>query len=557
MAATTIALVATVVALAWVLIATGNATSDVRRGVAVLDAARTTGAALEADVHAVETYAGRGLPRDRDRARAAALELADRTRSLATAAPATAGALADLARAYVARDRALLAVTADTDAAATHRTLALQSATAAKIGDRLQTAEAAASARITAAAARVDDARTALVTLVLAGAALAAVLVSLVRRRARHRRGADRGELVAAHVALLDPLTGLGNVRAFHDTLERTVDEHPARPVVCLVRLDIDGMRAANDRDGHRAGDDRLLAVAAAIRACAGAIDAFRTGGDEFALVLPDTPDWTGFRIVQRIQEHLAAGGETTVSAGIATSGATVGRDALAHRSSIALLVARRSPGRALIYAPDLDAVARPVAREARRDRVHAVATALAHAVDAKDAYTRSHCQTVSALAALIAASLGLDGERIEKVRLAGLLHDVGKIGIADSILQKPSRLTDEEFEIMKTHATLGERIVDGAGLHEVAGWVRHHHERPDGKGYPDGLFGSAIPLESRIILVADAFEAMTSDRPYRDGGADHAAIAELERHAGTQFDPDCVAALVRHLREEPVADAA
>jgi putative nucleotidyltransferase with HDIG domain len=170
--------------------------------------------------------------------------------------------------------------------------------------------------------------------------------------------------------------------------------------------------------------------------------------------------------------------------------------------------------------------------------------------VDAKDSWTRSHCETVSELCAAVAAELELPPDRIEKLRLAGLLHDVGKIGVPDSILQKPSQLTEAEFETMKTHSQLGHSIVSGAGLAEEAHWILHHHERPDGRGYPDGLTADQIPLESRIILVADAFEAMTSDRPYRAAQPASAALNELHRHSGTQFDPRCVAALERSLTE-------
>src|SRR5204862_5520119 len=137
----------------------------------------------------------------------------------------------------------------------------------------------------------------------------------------------------------------------------------------------------------------------------------------------------------------------------------------------------------------------------------------------------------------------------------------VGKIGVPDAILNKPAALTDEEFEQMKRHSLLGCDIVEAAEMHDEARWVRHHHERFDGGGYPDGLAGEEIPLESRIILVADAFEAITSDRPYRVGRSAEDALAELTRHSGTQFDPACIDALQPALAiaalEAPTADAA
>jgi HD-GYP domain-containing protein (c-di-GMP phosphodiesterase class II) len=140
-------------------------------------------------------------------------------------------------------------------------------------------------------------------------------------------------------------------------------------------------------------------------------------------------------------------------------------------------------------------------------------------------------------------------------MRLAGLLHDVGKIGVPDAILTKPTLLTEGEYEQMKRHSILGEEIVAAAGLTTEARWIRHHHERYDGTGYPDRLAGEDIPLQSRIILAADAFEAMTSDRPYRKAPGRDFAIAELTRHAGTQFDPRIVQALCRALESPPDAD--
>jgi HD-GYP domain-containing protein (c-di-GMP phosphodiesterase class II) len=196
----------------------------------------------------------------------------------------------------------------------------------------------------------------------------------------------------------------------------------------------------------------------------------------------------------------------------------------------------------------------RPASSPGRRttaDSEHAtrsLAGALALAVDAKDHYTRGHCQAVSTLCGVIETELGFAPEEVSRIRLAGLLHDVGKIGIPDAILNKPAELTGEEYEQMKTHSALGHGIVLAANMPNEANWVLHHHERIDGAGYPDGLAGMDIPLESRVIHVADAFEAMTSDRPYRDGLGEGAAVEELRRNADTQFDSRIVAALLRVL---------
>ena len=160
----------------------------------------------------------------------------------------------------------------------------------------------------------------------------------------------------------------------------------------------------------------------------------------------------------------------------------------------------------------------------------------------------------MSQLCAVIAAELGLDRDRVARVRLGGLLHDVGKIGVPDAILNKPAALTDAEFELMKRHSLLGGDIVEAADMHEESRWVRHHHERYDGTGYPDGLAGDDIPLESRIILVADAFEAMTSTARTASRRVRSSRVAELQRNAGTQFDPRVVDALCRALDREASA---
>jgi len=241
----------------------------------------------------------------------------------------------------------------------------------------------------------------------------------------------------------------------------------------------------------------------------------------------------------------------------VAESWPGASKDALLGRADLALREAKRSHRGVLTYSPDMEMAEQPAESDADGDRRHAttLATSLARAVDAKDSYTHSHCETVAELCALMAQHLGLDPERLARVRLAGLLHDVGKIGVSDTILHKPGPLTDEEFDVMKTHSTLGAHIVSAAELTQEAEWIRHHHERMDGCGYPARLDGEEIPLESRIIMVADAFEAITATRPYRAARSVGEALLELERHAGSQFDPRCVAALRAILRDQLTID--
>jgi HD-GYP domain-containing protein (c-di-GMP phosphodiesterase class II) len=170
----------------------------------------------------------------------------------------------------------------------------------------------------------------------------------------------------------------------------------------------------------------------------------------------------------------------------------------------------------------------------------------LARIIDARDPYVGGHANKVADYAAAIAAELGMETERIEPLRQAGFLHDIGKIGVSEQVLHKPAKLTREEYEYVKTHAPLGgELLMMCRGLRHLAPFVRHHHERWDGTGYPDRLAGEKIPLEARILAVCDAAEAMASDRPYRKGMSPDEVIDEVRRCAGTQFDPRVARAFV------------
>jgi diguanylate cyclase (GGDEF)-like protein len=357
---------------------------------------------------------------------------------------------------------------------------------------------------------------------------------ALVLVRARRQEVARLSQ-----IAVTDPLTGLRNHRAFQEDLARELQRVGRSGVpMALVMLDLDGLKAVNDQFGHQAGDERIQGLADAIRSSRRATDVgYRIGGDEFAVILPGSRALGALEFAGRVRA-LAA-----VTVGIAEATELRPRDDVLREADLALIGAKRLGQAAAVYGPDFE-----LAETEQEHDDSTLASALALAVDAKDSYTRSHCQTVSQLCAVIAAELGLHGERVARIRLAGLLHDVGKIGVPDAILNKPSALTDAEFEVMKRHSLLGGDIVEAAEMHDEARWVRHHHERFDGTGYPDALAGDGIPLESRIILVADAFEAMTSDRPYRKAPGVEFAVAELQRHAGTQFDPDAVSALCRAL---------
>jgi putative nucleotidyltransferase with HDIG domain len=169
----------------------------------------------------------------------------------------------------------------------------------------------------------------------------------------------------------------------------------------------------------------------------------------------------------------------------------------------------------------------------------------IAQQLDMRDEGTSRHCQTVACYAEKIARELGLDEDVVESVRLAGLLHDVGKIGIDGAIVAKPGSLDPREWIEMQNHPRIGASILEDAGLDDIREWILAHHERPDGTGYPRGLSDDEIPLEAKILAVADAYEAMTNDRCYRRAIGPGRAVAELRRHAGTQFDEGVVEAFL------------
>jgi diguanylate cyclase (GGDEF)-like protein len=378
----------------------------------------------------------------------------------------------------------------------------------------------------------------------------------ILRRYRRMRRSMLAAEITRlSEMVITDPLTGLRNHRAFHEDLE--VQWHLAASAtepLALVLLDVDKLKATNDTHGHQAGDDQLRALGEAIMSSKGERDlAYRIGGDKFAVVLPALSEWGAFELAQRLHAALVHrdGLRLRARAGISQALELRTKDTLIRDADRALLSAKRSGQAIVLFTPEMEQLAQSALIEENERHTRTLASALALAVDAKDSYTQSHSETVSNLCAAIGDELGLAPDRIRLLRIGGLLHDVGKIGIPDAILRKPAKLTAEEFELMKTHTILGENIILAAEMPKRASWVRHHHEHINGCGYPDGLAGEEIPIEARVIHVADAFEAMISDRPYRKAPGQKFAIEELCRHCDTQFDRDVVEALLRVLGSE------
>jgi putative nucleotidyltransferase with HDIG domain len=245
---------------------------------------------------------------------------------------------------------------------------------------------------------------------------------------------------------------------------------------------------------------------------------------------------------IQRVSNDRA--GKRTLSIGVTESTSTEGSRALLHQADVALYQAKRGKLLAVTYHDGLEPLQARAEPAGPSEQQQALATTLADAVDSKNGGVRDHSQIVAELCVAVASRLGIRGDRLERLRIAGLLHDVGKIGVSDVLLTKPGVLGPDERLEIEVHVTVGHSVLEAAGLEEEAAWVLHHHERYDGAGYPAGLAGEEIPLESRIMAVADAFEAMTSSRPYRDALTPAQALVELARNAGTQFDSRCIQAL-------------
>jgi diguanylate cyclase (GGDEF)-like protein/putative nucleotidyltransferase with HDIG domain len=355
--------------------------------------------------------------------------------------------------------------------------------------------------------------------------------------------------------AATDPLTGLANHRAFHQRLREELSRALRHErALTLVLVDIDHFKAVNDSLGHERGDVVLAAVAATLADGARAEDVLaRLGGDEFALLMPETTEAQALAAIERTRRAIATIGlegglSVSVSAGICGIEHAQDADNLVRLADGALYWSK-AHGRDAACVYDADVVRElsisERAEQLQRSRALVGIRALARAIDAKDQSTREHSQRVAELACAIARGLQWREDRVALLEEAALVHDVGKIGVPDAVLLKPGRLTDDEYEQIKRHAALGAQMVEDVLLPEQVAWIRAHHERPDGRGYPDALTADAIPDGAAILAVADAFDVMTATRIYSPARSREDALAECERLVGEQFAPAPVAALL------------
>jgi diguanylate cyclase (GGDEF)-like protein len=364
----------------------------------------------------------------------------------------------------------------------------------------------------------------------------------------------------------VDPLTELLNHRAFKERLDQEVVRcHESGAPLSMLLIDVDEFKQFNEVHGHSAGDEILRGIARALEAATPEYAAkSRYGGEEFAIVLPNADLQTAESFAEAVRSMVSLTLKAvTVSVGCSTLGAGTGNpESLILASELALNRAKQL-GRNRVCrfdsVPGADQTHDPYQlHKFLQDASLSTIQALAAAVDAKDTYTQGHSQRVAQYAADLATYVGRSQAEIDLIYRTGTLHDVGKIGVPDAILKKPDKLTDEERAVMETHPVLGEVIVRKAPqLEDTLPGVRHHHERWDGRGYPDGLAGERIPYMARVLALADTYDAMTSDRPYRKGLAVDFALNEIEKGAGSQFDPDLAPAFVAMMRAGQLQKAA
>ncbi|MDX6684853.1 MAG: hypothetical protein QOF86_981 [Baekduia sp.] len=376
--------------------------------------------------------------------------------------------------------------------------------------------------------------------------------------------GVANGREQLVRQATTDGLTGLCNHRAFHDLLraEAARSDRYGRSVAIVV-LDLDGFKGVNDRHGHQAGDQLLQAVARALETVVRRTEVVaRLGGDEFALLLPETDLEGAHATAERVRATVealpaAAAHGVTASAGAADLGQAESADEMIRLADGALYWSKvHGRNRVATYDPERTEALSAQERAERLARTHALGAVrvLARLVDLKDPSAHRHSERVAELAVLLAEELGWPEERRALLRDAALVHDVGKVAIPDGLLSKPGALTGSEYEQVKHHAPAGAQIAAEALDPEQIDWIRHHHERPDGGGYPDGLAEAAISEGASILAFADGWDVMRSDRPYKAAKAAADALAECRALEGRQFDGAVLAAFERLVARGAVA---
>jgi diguanylate cyclase (GGDEF)-like protein len=351
--------------------------------------------------------------------------------------------------------------------------------------------------------------------------------------------------------SLCDNLTGLNNHRYFQEALTKNIQKAAStHKPVSLVILDVDNLSAINNKYGHGTGDRVLKTIGFSMNAeLREADEACRLSDDSFALILPRTTGNEAFGVAKQLKEAISSvfdksfpNMNISVSMGVSEYPTSANeKDQLISTAEGALYWCKlNGKDEILRYDPE---IVESLNAEERAAKVEEVALtdmvrSLAQAVDARDSYTCMHSSGVSSVATSLAKFIGLDEKTVKRIEVAGTLHDIGKIGIPDNILNKPGRLSGDEVKVIMNHPELSAQILQSTSLKEIIPAVKGHHERWDGGGYPSGLQKNEIPIEARILAIADTFDAMTTSRPYRKALPVKEALDEIQRCSGTQFDP-------------------
>ncbi|WP_010680969.1 bifunctional diguanylate cyclase/phosphohydrolase [Acetivibrio cellulolyticus] len=358
-------------------------------------------------------------------------------------------------------------------------------------------------------------------------------------------------------LANIDGVTGVFNHRYFQTKLEEEITKADnSGSTLGMLMIDLDNFKRFNDNYGHKAGDILLAKTSEIFMDQTGDQDIVcRYGGDEFVILLPDANSERILTVIEHIrkafdkltnsEEVFAIPDKVTLSAGYSIYPELAeSKDDLIMQADSALYRAKNM-GRNNVK------LYRDIFGEIKYffdsdEKLFGGLRALLGTVSAKDRYTLGHSERVMDYGVMIAKAMGLGGERIRLIKIAALLHDIGKVEIPENVLNKSEPLTEEDINMLHKHPSYSVDILEPlSSIELLIDSIKHHHERFDGKGYPCGLKGNDIPLEARILCVADSFDAMLSDRPYRKGMEISEVIAELEKNSGTQFDPCIVQAFL------------
>ncbi|HEY9062917.1 MAG TPA: diguanylate cyclase [Pseudobacteroides sp.] len=355
-------------------------------------------------------------------------------------------------------------------------------------------------------------------------------------------------------LAITDDLTDVFNQRHFNVSIIDEVEKADKKGTnLGLILIDVDNFKKYNDIYGHDKGDDVLKSTASLIKVAVGKDNlVFRYGGDEFAVLLPNSDQFNTTRVADdirrefEVQRHFCfsdgIGNQISLSMGISQyPDLAADRDELMSQADMALYHSKNLGKNKVHFYQD---VISRIRKGISKDHQHLIGVfkTLLSTISAKDTYTLGHSERVSTYAVMIGEALNLSINEISTLQYAGLLHDIGKIEIPKTVLNKSGSLDYEEFELIKMHPVYSANILESlSGMDELVTFVKHHHEKYDGTGYPSGLYGNQISLGSRILCIADSFDAMISERPYCSAMNTDDALRELERCAGQHFDPDLV----------------